>query len=391
MKPRVLHLLGNLYTTGGSERQAAQLAQMLHQSSRFEVFVACLDPSGNWGEELKKIGITNVPSFKFYSFFSFTFLQKLVRFVVYLRKQKIDIVHTHDFYTNVFGMIGSWLAGIKGRIASKRETDGLRTKAQRFVENQSYRLANRIVVNGEAVQKHLVEAGINQDKIVKVFNGLNLDRVTHQLDIDEVQQLLNLPLAKGHRYVTILANLLYPVKDHPTFLRAAQITRQAVSDARFVIAGEGPLKEEMVALSRGLGLDSDVYFLGPCRNVAELLSVSEVCVLSSKSEGFSNAILEYMGAGRPVVATNVGGASEVIIEGRTGYLVESGDYETMAARIIDLLKNPDRAKEMGQSGRQIVQQKFSCEAQLEGTERLYERLLAKKNQRGIRQIEVESD
>ncbi|MBK8313134.1 MAG: glycosyltransferase [Acidobacteria bacterium] len=98
-----------------------------------------------------------------------------------------------------------------------------------------------------------------------------------------------------------------------------------------------------------------------------------------------------MGAGRPVVATNVGGASEVIVEGRTGYLVESGDYETMAARIIDLLKNPDRANEMGQSGRQIVQQKFSCQAQLEVTERLYERLLAKKNQRGIRQIEVEID
>jgi glycosyltransferase involved in cell wall biosynthesis len=110
------------------------------------------------------------------------------------------------------------------------------------------------------------------------------------------------------------------------------------------------------------------------------MSVSEVCVLSSKAEGFSNSILEYMAAARPVVATKVGGAPEAVVEGETGYLVKSGDHEAMAARIISLLREPERAKQMGEAGKKIVEEKFSCEAQLARTEELYQTLLEKKSQ-----------
>lgn len=376
MKPRVLHLLGNLYMTGGSERQAAQLAQNLHENSKCDVLVACLDPSGNWGEELVRIGINKVPSFKFHSFFSLAFFGKLLKFVIYLRREKVDIVHTHDFYTNVFGMAGAWLARVPVRVASKRETEGLRTAAQSFVEYQAFRLANRIVVNAEAVRRHLIDDGVRAEKIVKVFNGLDLERLSTSRGRSEALGLVGLPVEGANRYVTIVANMLFQVKDHPTFLRAARIVRQAVPDARFVLAGEGPLKEDLRALAVELGLADDVFMTGACKHMAELLSVSEVCVLSSRAEGFSNAILEYMGAGRPVVATRVGGAAEAIIEGVTGYMVESGDYETMAARIIELLEDPARAAEMGRTGREVVMGKFSCESQLGITERLYDQLLA---------------
>jgi glycosyltransferase involved in cell wall biosynthesis len=106
-----------------------------------------------------------------------------------------------------------------------------------------------------------------------------------------------------------------------------------------------------------------------------LLSISELCVLSSRAEGFSNAILEYMAAARPVVATDVGGAREVIREGETGYLVPSGDDVKMAARLIELLRDPAKARRMGDEGRRVVEEDFSCEAQLARTEELYSRLL----------------
>jgi len=99
-------------------------------------------------------------------------------------------------------------------------------------------------------------------------------------------------------------------------------------------------------------------------------------VLSSKAEGFSNSILEYMGAARPVVATDVGGAREAIVDGETGYLVSSGDDETMASRISHLLCEQQKAMEMGERGRLTVQRKFSSQVQLERTEELYKRLLA---------------
>jgi len=148
-----------------------------------------------------------------------------------------------------------------------------------------------------------------------------------------------------------------------------------VPEAAFLLAGEGELKDSLRALATEFGIQNSTYFLGRCEKIAELLGVSEICVLSSKAEGFSNSILEYMAAGRPVVATNVGGASESIVEGETGYLVTSGDDEAMSARLISLLREPQKAKAMGEAGKRLVARKFSCEAQVAQTEELYNRLL----------------
>ncbi len=386
-QPGVLHLIDSLYAAG-SERQAVQLAHLLRGSSRFQVSIACLDARGNLREELNRLGFSDIPAFPISSFYNHSTVRQLTRFARYLREQKIDIVHTHDFYTNVFGMIGARLAGVPVRIASRRETTGCHTPAQKFVERRAYQLAHAIVANAEAVRKQLIEEGVGGDRIVTIYNGLDRQRVTPRQGRGETCKMLNLP-PNGHcRFVTIVANLTNPVKDHPTFLRAAQRVRQAIPEAQFVIAGGGPLEDTMSALSKELGLERDVFFTGRCERIAELLSLSDVCVLSSRAEGFSNAILEYMGAGRPVVVTNVGGAREAVVEGETGYLVQPGDDETMAARIVELLRHPERAREMGQYGQQIVEQKFSCAAQLAQTEELYDRLLARVKEQAAGTIET---
>jgi glycosyltransferase involved in cell wall biosynthesis len=168
------------------------------------------------------------------------------------------------------------------------------------------------------------------------------------------------------------------LKDHATFLRAAKRVRDSVPDAAFIIAGEGELLEETRSFAAQLGLERDVFFIGRCEQVAELLSLSYACVLSSIAEGFSNSILEYMAAGQPVVATDVGGAREAVVENETGYLVKAGDDESLAQRLIDLLRDDNRASSMGERGRQVVTEKFSSEAQLERAEQLYETLLDRK-------------
>src|SRR5262249_56810114 len=108
-----------------------QLAQSLRESSRYEVFVACMDPNGNMGTELSRIGFSDIPAFQPSSFYSHTTVIQLTRFARFLRERKIDVVHTHDFYTNVFGIAGAWLARVPVRIASRRETTGCRTQAQK--------------------------------------------------------------------------------------------------------------------------------------------------------------------------------------------------------------------------------------------------------------------
>jgi glycosyltransferase involved in cell wall biosynthesis len=128
-------------------------------------------------------------------------------------------------------------------------------------------------------------------------------------------------------------------------------------------------------LAREYGIENRTHFIGRCATIPELLGVSFAGVLTSFAEGFSNSILEYMAARLPVVVTDVGGAGEAIYENETGFLVESDDDQALANRLIELLDDPERAKNFGARGREIVEEKFSCAAQLENTLKLYEREL----------------
>lgn len=369
----VLQLI-NSFHQGGSERQAVQLARLLAESGRYQLRVACLDAGGPLREEVEHLGLGQIHEYRLTSFYDRNMVTQLRRCAADLRESKVEVVHTHDFYTNVFGVLAARLARVPVRVSSRRETGGMRTPAQKKVERLMYRLSNAVVANSDAVRRQLVAEGVRESKIVTVYNGLDLSRVTPRMGRDEALKFFNLPSER--RFVTIVANLRHDVKDHPTFLRAAQRVSREVPEAAFVLAGEGELTERMRALAIELGLERSVFFVGRCSAVADLLSVSDVCVLSSRAEGFSNSILEYMASGRAVVATRVGGASEAIVEGETGYLVEAGDDERMAARIVALLRDRERARRMGQRGREVVERKFSCAAQLERTLALYDRLLA---------------
>jgi glycosyltransferase involved in cell wall biosynthesis len=292
----------------------------------------------------------------------------------YIRDNDIQIIQTHDFYTNVIGMSAGFLARVPARIAAKRET-GLRTAGQSFVERRAFRMADRIVVNAEAVKNYLIGLGVPLTKITTIYNGLDLGRVDSiEVDRRAILEKFGLPSAPTMQFVTILANLRSPVKNHRMFLRAAQLVKEKVANVNFIVAGEGELVPETKAYAASLGLENDTFFTGLCTNVAELLSISNVGVLSSRSEGFSNSILEYMAAAKPVVATAVGGASEAIIDGETGYLVESDDHETLSERLTELLTNVSKAVEFGRRGRERVSQYFSLENQLHGTLELYDQL-----------------
>ena len=377
MPRNVLQLIGSFHQ-GGSERQAAQLTRLLAESGRYRVRVACLDPEGVLRGEVERLNLGEIHAYPLTSFYNRGFVAQLRRFAAFLRAESVDLVQTHDFYSNVFGMAGAALARVPARVAAKRETGGMRTAAQRRVELLAYRLARAVVANSEAVKEQLLGDGVPARKVAVVYNGLDPARARPPAGFSRAAALagLGLPADEGRRFVTLVANLRHAVKDHPTFLRAARRVRAEVPEAAFVLAGEGELETPLRALASELGIADAVFFTGRCTRVGALLAASDVCVLSSTAEGFSNSILEYMAAGRPVVATDVGGAREAVVEGETGHLVPAGADELMASRIGELLRDPVRAREMGERGRARVAQQFSCAAQLARTEALYERLLA---------------
>jgi glycosyltransferase involved in cell wall biosynthesis len=362
------------FEQGGSERQALQLVRQLHESERCRVRLACLQNQGSLRGEADRLGLGEIPEYPLTSFYDRNFVTQLRRLARFLKENEIDVVHTHDFYTNIFGMTAAAMARVHARIAYKGETHGFRTSAQKRLERVAFRLAHRVVANSDAVRKQLIRESVPAEKVVKHHNGLDLKRVTIQSGATrgDILGMLALP---ERRLVTIVANLQHPVKDHPTFLRAAARVHSAIPDAAFVIAGEGKLMPGLRELAAELNLKNDVFFIGRCEKIAELLSVSELCALSSTAEGFSNSILEYMAAARPVVVTDVGGAREAVIEGETGYIVSAGDDQQMAGRMIELLRDPRRGRAMGEHGKSIVEEKFSCERHLANTLDLYFELL----------------
>jgi glycosyltransferase involved in cell wall biosynthesis len=372
----VLHLIDS-FEQGGTERQAVQLARLLTDAGRFRVHIACLKPTGALRAEVEDFYQDSIESFPLTSFYDRNMLRQTARFVRYLREREIHILHTHDFYTNIFGHIAGARARTPVRIASRRETEGIRTPTQKRVERSVYRIAHAVIANAEAVRRQLIGEGVNEAKIKVVYNGLDAERLTPRNGFSREQTLaeFNLPTSETLRFVTIVANMRLPVKDQKTFLYAARRVREYHPNARFVLAGEGELLETYRAFAAQLNLETEAFFIGRCADVAEVLSVSDVCVLSSKAEGFSNSILEYMAAARPVVATDVGGAREQIVEGETGYLVVAGDAEAMADRIINLLEDTGKARAMGERGRERVLSRFSCDAQLERTHTVYDELL----------------
>lgn len=367
-----MHLIPSFHQ-GGSEKQALQLIKQQLRHASDNVRVACLDSSGILRTEAEALGLSDIPEFKLNSFYDRNAAVQFRRFARFVREHRIQIIQTHDFYTNVFGMFAAAAAGVGFRLAAKRETV-MRTRAQNFVERKAFRLAQVIVANSLRVKDYLREEGVPAMKIEVVHNGIDLSRFIVEVpDRRDLLRSLSLPHDAG-RVVTIVANLREKVKNYPMFIDAAARIAHTNDDVIFVSAGEGPLIDRMKDLARQSGLGDKMHFLGRCLRVPELLAISDVCVLTSVAEGFSNSILEYMAAGKPVVATDVGGAREAVVEDKTGFLVASGASAALADRVLVLLNDAQRARGMGESGRKRVEAEFSADVRLAKTLALYDRM-----------------
>lgn len=375
MKKRVLQLIGS-FNQGGSERQAIALTRLLKTDGTFEVSAATLNSEGILRPEIEKLGLPEIPEFPLTSFYNANFIKQVRACAKYLKEHQIDLIHTHDFYTNVFGMAAASLAGLKARIASKRETGGMRSGSQDLVEKFAFARAHAIVVNSGSVKNYLAVRGIPDPKIHLIYNGLDIKRfdVTAK-DRSVFLQKHLLPEDEGSHLISLVANLRHDVKNIPMLLRAAKGVVVSDDSAHFVIAGEGELLDMLQEQTVEFGIAGNVHFIGRCADVPELLTNSFACVLTSTAEGFSNAILEYMAAGKPVVATNVGGASEAVVHDRSGYLIDSNDDRSLAEHLLDLLQDPAKAARLGGEGKRIVTSKFSEAAQLQQTVELYNSLL----------------
>lgn len=371
MKRKILQLVGSFHQ-GGSEQQAIQLIKTLREKGIAEIFVATLDKNGPLLGQFSDIEQADIQEFSLRSFYDINFLRQIKECSKLIRRHNIDIVQTHDFYTNVFGILSAKTARRVRVIAAKRETGGMRSSAQQKIESMLLKRADRIVANSDAVRDLLISYKIDGTKINTIYNGVDLQRFSRPFDRREICEMFG--LSYSDKFITMVGNLRHAVKNYPMFLRAADLITKKFNDIHFIVAGEGDLQPELENMAIDLGIKDNVHFLGRCSAVPELLSISHVGVLTSDAEGFSNSILEYMAAGLPVVATNVGGAAEAIAENISGFLIEPNDHRSLAERLCYLIQNENIATEFGREGRKSVSTNFDRETQLLKMLRLYDEI-----------------
>jgi L-malate glycosyltransferase len=281
-----------------------------------------------------------------------------------LRRLKADIVHTYFTTSNTMGIIIAAMAGVRYRISSRRDMGFNVTNADLHLLRFSNRFASRIIVNAECVKQRTIECEcVPPNRVNVIYNAISIND-WQDTDIDQKRG--------GHPIVGIVANLNRPVKKVDLFIKAAAIVKSRNTDAAFYIIGDGYLRAGLEKLASDLGLGSSVSFLGRQDDVQHYLQNMTVGVICSDSEGLSNAIMEYMAACLPVVATDVGGNRELVQHAETGVLVPPNNEEALAFALLDLLSDRDKCKLMGRTGYEYIQSHFSLQKMLMETLSIYE-------------------
>jgi glycosyltransferase involved in cell wall biosynthesis len=291
-----------------------------------------------------------------------------------LKEENVSIIHTFHFASDVLGTVLAKLAEVPVVISSRRDM-GFKKKRHQIL---AYRFINlfvsKIIVNSEAVRNSVrSQERVASDKMVTIYNGVNHHYFNPAItNNDGLKQRLGLP--PHCPVVGILANL-HPIKAHSDFLIAAQLTLKEMDNVHFLIVGDGALKTELEKTASKLSIHHNVQFLGERSDIPELLSIMDVSVLCSISEGFSNSILESMSMGKPVVATRVGGNPEAIVHGLNGLLTRPSAPAELAEAILTLLSDRKLAVSLGGAARKTIEKNFSEERMVGETTSLYSRLL----------------
>jgi glycosyltransferase involved in cell wall biosynthesis len=372
MQPNRIKLLKMLtnFHIGGTERQVVNLALGI-DPARFDLHLACLQSSGALLGELTALQIPR-PEFRIGRFYHPVTFWQGMRLAQYIRRNRIQIVHSYGFYSNVFTVPAAWLAGKSFIVASIRDTGDVLTPAQRWVQRMVCRLADCVLVNAEAIRDKLVEQGYAPAKIVVIRNGITLAKFGKRQKNSLLRQELSVPHSAP---LVVVFSRLNQMKGIQYFLDAAIILARRFPEVRFLVVGDGENRKELEEYAGRLGLGQRTVFTGFRSDVPELLSEAAVSVLPSLSEGLSNSLLESMASGVPVVATRVGGNPEVIEHGVTGLLVPLRDSAALAGAVGRVLEDKELAASFGRAGIRRVAELFSMERSVRETQHLYQRLV----------------
>jgi glycosyltransferase involved in cell wall biosynthesis len=292
------------------------------------------------------------------------------------RQTGFDIVQTFFPDANIFGVIAARLAGCRHIVASRRNIGHWHDRAQvrvlRLLRHWTHHyLANSIA----AAEKTVATEGIDRSRIEVIYNGLELSRFRQMSPNLRAEQRRRWGLEADHTLIGLVANLR-PVKNIPSFITAIDELRADFPHIRGVVVGEGPLRPELQAMIAQKNLTDIVTLAGRHEDIGPCLAAFDMAVLCSDHESFSNSLIEYMAAGLPAVASDVGGAGEAIRHGVTGLLYDAAAPRGLAGELRKLLETPELALRLGRQAQADASDRYSRESILRAYADYYEKIVA---------------
>ncbi len=300
-------------------------------------------------------------------------IQSLWRIKKLIQRENFHVVNTHS-------SIDSWVASFAAKLAKVPvlvRTRHLSVPVSTHPLNFIYKIPDAVIATGESIRKKLIEDNhLNPSQVVSIPTGVSLDKFSPKVIAPHLKSELG--LNESGAVITMVA-VLRSWKRHDIFLEAARHILPHYPSARFLVVGEGPVRSRIHERIKELELDGTVLMTGYREDIPEILSVTDVAVLTSESyEGVPQAVLQYLATEKPVVATDVGSISEAIQDGRTGILVPSNNVGSVADAILKLLNDKQLAGRFGKNGRRLVEQKFTSQAMVEDTLKLYNEIYSVK-------------
>jgi len=355
---RLLYFLNSPGVPGGVEEHVAELALRL-PDDRFAVTVVCPSACRPFFEPLVRTGRRVIAL----DLYRPRHLLAMRQFVHLLRTEAIDIVHSHQFAATMYAAPLARLAGVPTVVETPHVREAWRRgwlKRSYVIDWLIYTMVDRFVAVSRANERHLTEGkGCRPDRIVQIHNGRDLSAFTPDAAA-RARTRACLGIGAGELLIVHVGRLAEQ-KGHRHLLDAYTNVRRQVPGARMAFVGDGELRADLEGLVRERGWAADVLFTGYQSAVRDFLAAADIVALPSLFEGLPLVAVEAGAMGRPMVATDVDGTAEVVLDGVTGLLVPPGDPAPLARALIDLAGDPVRREHMGVAARKFIVERFGIE------------------------------
>lgn len=357
-KPNVFFLSTSL-NTGGTEKFILTLVRNL--KTKYEFKIGYLKEKGAVGGLLETEHGLTVQKFG-----SPWAVKK------YLIANKISLIHTFLYRANILGRFAGKMAGTPVVISTQQAIDAWKKPYHAWLDGYTSGWCDSIIANSQAAKDILITRdGVKDSKITIVYNGLNVNNFVTERSRDSILKDLGI---EGNKPIILSTIRLHKEKGADLLPEIIARTKKGI----LLIAGDGPERKSMELRTQQLNLQKRIIFLGWRSNISELLSVAAVLLMPSREESFPQSILEAMALKVPVIASDVGGVKELVINGKTGILVQPEDIHAFADAVSDLTDNQDKAMQMGEESfnRSLL---FTEEIMINKIDSIYTELLGRKH------------